>query len=95
MNAIAKFLTENRERHLDELKDLLRIPSVSTGSDHTADVRKAGQWVAARLKSAGCTKVEAAHDRRPSHRLWRVARGAGATDDPGLRALRRAARGSR
>jgi acetylornithine deacetylase/succinyl-diaminopimelate desuccinylase-like protein len=58
MTAIAKYLKDNRQRHLDEMKELLSIPSVSTGTEHTADVRRAGEWVRDRLKQAGCTRVQ-------------------------------------
>ena len=45
--------TENiREQ---ELFDLLRIASVSTAPEHTADMRAAGEWIRAALAKAGCT----------------------------------------
>jgi acetylornithine deacetylase/succinyl-diaminopimelate desuccinylase-like protein len=65
MSAIAKYLKENRERHLDELKEVLRIPSISTDSGDPAEVRRAAGWVAKRLETAGCTRV-AIHD-TPRH----------------------------
>ena len=65
MKPIAKYLKENRERHLDELKEVLRIPSISTDSGDPAEVRKAAGWVAKRLEKAGCTRV-AIHD-TPRH----------------------------
>ncbi len=46
MQAIDKFLTDNRQRFVDELSELLRIPSVSADSTHRADVRRAADWVA-------------------------------------------------
>ncbi len=58
MSALREFLTENRDRHLDELKDWLRIPSVSTDPEHAADCRAAAEWAARRLERAGCTRVE-------------------------------------
>ena len=38
--------------HLDELYDLLRIPSVSADPNHAADVRRAGEWVRDLVRSA-------------------------------------------
>ena len=48
----------NRESHLDELKEFLRIPSVSTKSEHKPDIEKAARWVAEKLRAAGLEKVE-------------------------------------
>lgn len=40
----------NRERYVEELLGFLRIPSVSTLSDHAPDVRTAAEWVLDHLK---------------------------------------------
>jgi acetylornithine deacetylase/succinyl-diaminopimelate desuccinylase-like protein len=58
MNAIANYLDGRRDEHLEQLKALLRIPSVSTDPAHTADVRRAADWVAERLRAAGCSRVQ-------------------------------------
>src|ERR1019366_1559421 len=52
------FVDLNRERFLDELKSLLRIPSVSTLPEHAGDIRKAAQFVADALRTAGMEHVE-------------------------------------
>ena len=52
------YLTDNRQRHLDELFELLRIPSVSALPDHASDTRHAAEWVAAKLTSIGVPRVE-------------------------------------
>src|SRR5580693_6632583 len=52
------FDRDNKQRFLDELKDLLRIPSVSTDPDRKDDVRKAAEVVAADLKRIGFEHVE-------------------------------------
>ena len=43
---------------MEELKTLLRIPSVSTTPEHKGDVEKAAEWVAAELKRIGMEHVE-------------------------------------
>ena len=55
---IKNYLTENKDRFLNELFDLLRIPSVSADSKHTGDVRKAAEYLVEKLKAAGVDKVE-------------------------------------
>ncbi len=52
------FVEQNQSRLLEELKTFLRIPSVSTLPDHFADVRRAAQFVADSLKSAGLENIE-------------------------------------
>jgi len=47
------YLTANDERIRRELFDLLAIPSVSARSEHDADTRRAAEWVAGSLRSAG------------------------------------------
>ena len=43
-------LEANRDRHVEQLSAFLSIPSVSSQSDHAADVRRAAEFVAAELK---------------------------------------------
>jgi acetylornithine deacetylase/succinyl-diaminopimelate desuccinylase-like protein len=52
------FARNNQQRFLDELKDLLRIPSVSTLEEHKGDVQKAAEFVANNLRSIGMENVE-------------------------------------
>jgi acetylornithine deacetylase/succinyl-diaminopimelate desuccinylase-like protein len=52
------YLTQNQNRFLDELLDLLRIPSVSADSQYSADVHKTAQFVAEKLQLAGADNVE-------------------------------------
>ncbi|MDZ7703309.1 MAG: peptidase M20, partial [Trueperaceae bacterium] len=53
MNTLNDYLTEQQSRFIDELLDFLRIPSVSTDQKHDADVRRAAEFVAAKLAEAG------------------------------------------
>lgn len=52
------YIESHRELNLSELKDFLRIPSVSTKSEHKPDINRAAQWVADRLHGAGFSKVD-------------------------------------
>jgi acetylornithine deacetylase/succinyl-diaminopimelate desuccinylase-like protein len=52
------FVDQNKDRLLEELKEFLRIPSISTLPDHAADVQRAAQFVAASLRAAGLENVE-------------------------------------
>ncbi len=54
----ATYLDENKPRHLAELMDLVRIPSISSLPEHAADVRAAGAWTARRLEAAGVENVQ-------------------------------------
>ena len=47
------YLTTHDERIQRELFELLAIPSVSARSEHDADTRRAAEWIAGSLKSAG------------------------------------------
>jgi len=58
MNKTQQFIEENRQRLLDELFHLLRIPSVSANPDFSEDVFEAAQFVADRLNEAGAEHVE-------------------------------------
>ncbi len=52
------YAKENQQRFLGELKDLLRIPSVSTAPEHKDDVRRAAEYVANNLRTIGMENVE-------------------------------------
>jgi len=53
-----EFARNNQQRFLNELKDLLRIPSVSTLDEHKPDVQKAADFVANELRRIGMENVE-------------------------------------
>ena len=56
--AVDEFVRQNESRFLEELLELLRIPSVSTLPEHKDDVARAAQLVADRLKRAGIENVQ-------------------------------------
>jgi acetylornithine deacetylase/succinyl-diaminopimelate desuccinylase-like protein len=51
------FAQANHPRFLEELKELLRIPSISTLPEHAADCRKTAEKLAAELKRIGMENV--------------------------------------
>ena len=57
-SAAITYARENQKRFLEELKDLLRIPSVSTAEEHKPDILKAADMVASDLKRIGFEHVE-------------------------------------
>ncbi|MDI9861046.1 dipeptidase [Flectobacillus roseus] len=52
------YIEQNKEKFLNELLDLLRIPSVSADSKFKGDVRKAAEFVAEKIQAAGADLVE-------------------------------------
>ncbi len=66
-SAAIDFARQNQRRFLDELKTLLRIPSISTLPEHKADVLGAATWVAEELKRIGLENVEVI--KTPGHPL--------------------------
>jgi acetylornithine deacetylase/succinyl-diaminopimelate desuccinylase-like protein len=58
VSSAISYARENQQRFLNELKDLLRIPSVSTAEEHKTDILKAADMVANDLKRVGFEHVE-------------------------------------
>ncbi|MDR3746643.1 MAG: dipeptidase [Acidobacteriota bacterium] len=58
VSSAVSYARENQKRFLEELKNLLRIPSVSTAEEHKDDVRKAAEVVANDLQRIGFEHVE-------------------------------------
>lgn len=52
------YQTQHKDRFLDELLELLRIPSVSSSSEHKADMLQCAEAVKQRLLAAGVDKAE-------------------------------------
>ena len=51
------YLAANKQRFLDELLDLLRIPSVSADPNYKEDVARCAEAVAQKLRDAGAENV--------------------------------------
>ncbi len=58
MNTIQSYIARHRERMLNELLELLKLPSISANSDYKKDVIKTAESVGEHLKKAGCDVVE-------------------------------------
>jgi len=56
--ALDAYIRTNRQRFLAELKDFLRIPSISTLPEHRPDIDRAATFVATSLSAAGMENVE-------------------------------------
>jgi acetylornithine deacetylase/succinyl-diaminopimelate desuccinylase-like protein len=57
-SSAVSYAQQNQQRFLGELKDLLRIPSVSTAPEHKNDVRRAAEFVASEMQRIGLENVE-------------------------------------
>ncbi len=58
MSSVATYIRDQQQRYLDQLFELLRIPSISTDPNHRDDIHRAAAWVRDRLAAAGCTRAE-------------------------------------
>jgi acetylornithine deacetylase/succinyl-diaminopimelate desuccinylase-like protein len=54
----SEYLEQNKDRFLNELLEILRIPSVSADSKYAEDVKRTAAFVAEKLKAAGADNVE-------------------------------------
>ena len=53
-----QFIEENKDRFLNELIDLLKIPSVSADSKFKEDLKEAAEFIKAKMESAGVDHAE-------------------------------------
>lgn len=58
MKSAKNYISENRERFLNELIELLKIPSISADSAYKNDVHRTAEAIQHSLKKAGCDNVE-------------------------------------
>ena len=58
MKQISELVSNEHTQNVEELKDLLRIPSISSLSEHKEDIQKAASWIAKKLESIGMEHVE-------------------------------------
>jgi len=58
MENLTGYIQENRQRFLDELFELLRIPSISADPAYSAEMIRTAEFIKAKLESAGAENVE-------------------------------------
>jgi acetylornithine deacetylase/succinyl-diaminopimelate desuccinylase-like protein len=58
MSQLSEFVSKHHQQNVEELKELLRIPSISSLSEHKEDIQKAASWIANKLKNIGMEHVE-------------------------------------
>jgi acetylornithine deacetylase/succinyl-diaminopimelate desuccinylase-like protein len=90
MAEITEYLENSRERHVDELEEFLRIPSVSAKAEHGGDMKRAAEWLVERMLEAGLQTAEV----MPTAGHPVVLGGGGGANAARLRPLRRAAAGA-
>ena len=57
MDSVLKHIAKNQDRYLEELKEFLRIPSISNNSENKQDVLLCAEYVASQLRQTGMRKV--------------------------------------
>jgi acetylornithine deacetylase/succinyl-diaminopimelate desuccinylase-like protein len=56
--AVDSYISQREERFLEDLKDWLRIPSISTLPEHAGDIRRAAEFAAEQLRGTGFERVQ-------------------------------------
>lgn len=69
VEAALAYVDKHQKRFLEELFELLRIPSISTLPKHRKDVRKAAKYVADALEAVGLNKVKVIKSEQDGHPL--------------------------
>ena len=57
MQNVINYINSNKENYVDELKDFLKIPSISTLAENEKDMSTAAEFVSKKMKSAGLENV--------------------------------------
>ena len=58
MESVVNYVKSNIENYLEELKEYLRIPSISTAESGSSDMQKCAEFAENLLRKAGMTKTE-------------------------------------
>jgi acetylornithine deacetylase/succinyl-diaminopimelate desuccinylase-like protein len=57
-DAAVAYARQNKTRAVEDLRQLIRIPSISMTPEYKPEVQRAAEWVAQRLKSLGVEGIE-------------------------------------
>lgn len=57
-NAVQQYIRENGQRFVEELSELLRIPSISAESAHAPDMLRCAEWLCDALLRSGADRAE-------------------------------------
>jgi len=58
VDRLLSYIEKNRLRYLDELKEFLAIPSISTTPEHRPDMERCAQWISRHLNGLGMTNTQ-------------------------------------
>lgn len=58
MEQVLKYINDNRENFIHELKEFLKIPSISTLAENKKDINNCASFVMEKLKQAGMSRAE-------------------------------------
>lgn len=58
MDKVTGYISANKERFINELFELLRIPSISAQAEHKPDMARCAEWLAAALAKAGADRAD-------------------------------------
>lgn len=58
MQQILSYIDSNKDRYLSELKEFIAIPSVSSQSQHNADMQRCAEWVSSQMKTIGMQNAQ-------------------------------------
>jgi acetylornithine deacetylase/succinyl-diaminopimelate desuccinylase-like protein len=58
LNQALEYAKHNQTRFLNELNEVLTIPSISTDPDHKADIQHAAEWMSVQLQMIGMNNVQ-------------------------------------
>lgn len=58
MQEVLKYIETNRDRFIEEMKELLRIPSISNNDESKPDMIKCAEWLREHYKSIGLENIQ-------------------------------------
>ena len=58
MKIISQYIDKNKNNYINELKEFLKIPSISTDPAHKKDIKKCAHFVKTKLQDAGLNNVK-------------------------------------